>query len=339
MSTSTHHLQVRPDWLETRKEAAIDPQRPILDAHHHLWDHANNPYLADAFLKDADAGHNIVASVFVECHMHYDTTAEESFRSVGETAWATEVSRSAGLDGTRVAAGIVGYVDLMAGAGAAGVLERHIEVSGGRFCSVRNTSAWHGDPSARGSIATPPPDLLYRDDFRAGLAELSRLGLAFDAWMYHTQLDELSDLMDAFPDTIFVLNHCGGPIGIGPYAGKRQEVFEDWREKMRRVAERPNIYVKLGGFGMRLFGFDVHTKDLPPSSEDLARLWGPYAETAIALFGPQRCMFESNFPVDKGSCDYVTLWNAYKRIAAQYSASEQQDLFMDAALRAYGPSL
>jgi len=170
---------------------------------------------------------------------------------------------------------------------------------------------------------------------RAGFARLAPLGLSFDAWMYHTQLSELVDLARAFPDTPIVLDHVGGAIGLGPYAGKRDEVFAEWSARIRELAACPNVHIKLGGLGMRMFGFTVHTGELPPSSEELAAEWRPYIETCITAFGPKRAMFESNFPVDKGSCGYAALWNAFKRIATDCSATEKAALFAGTATKFY----
>ncbi|HEX2152118.1 MAG TPA: amidohydrolase family protein, partial [Stellaceae bacterium] len=230
---------------------------------------------------------------------------------------------------------IVGHADLMLGAAVERVLEAMITAGGGRFRGIRYITASHPDEAARGSSINRPAGLLMEPKIREGFAKLHPLGLSFDAWMYFTQLGELVDLARAFPATPIVLNHVGGAIGIGPYAGKRDEVFAQWRRGIEEVASCPNVSVKLGGLGMRLFGFDVHTGELPPSSEQLAAAWRPYVETCIAAFGPQRAMFESNFPVDKGSGSYPVFWNAFKRIAAGCSAAEKEALFSGTATRLY----
>jgi predicted TIM-barrel fold metal-dependent hydrolase len=177
--------------------------------------------------------------------------------------------------------------------------------------------------------------LLLDKSFREGFAALAPLGLTFDAWMFQTQLGDLVDLARAFPQTTIVLNHVGGPIAIGPYAGKREEAFAAWRTGIQQVAGLPNTYVKLGGLGMKMIGFDFFEKTEPPSSQDLATAWRPYIETCITAFGPQRAMFESNFPVDKGTCSYQVLWNAFKRLAAGHSAEEKTALFSGTAQKAY----
>jgi predicted TIM-barrel fold metal-dependent hydrolase len=210
-----------------------------------------------------------------------------------------------------------------------------IVAGGGRFRGIRYISASHPDEAARGSSVNRPAGLLLNAKAREGFARLHPLGLSFDAWMYHTQLGDLVDLARAFPETPIVLNHVGGPIGIGPYAGHRDEVFAVWRAGIEELARCPNVHVKLGGLGMRLFGFNLHQGDMPPSSEQLAAAWRPYVETCIAAFGASRAMFESNFPVDKGACSYSVLFNAFKRLASGASASEKSDLFAGTASRFY----
>jgi len=207
-----------------------------------------------------------------------------------------------------------------------------IAAGGGRFCGIRFITASHPDQAAWGSPVIRPAGLLLDPKVREGFARLAPLGLSIDAWIYHTQLGELAELARAFPETQIVLDHVGGPIGLGPYAGKRDEVFAEWSGHNRELA---NVHVKLGGLGMRMFGFSHHTGELPPSSEELATAWWPYIETCIAAFGPERTMFGSNFPVDKGSCGYAAVWNAFKRIAAGCSAAEKAALFSGTASKFY----
>jgi predicted TIM-barrel fold metal-dependent hydrolase len=236
---------------------------------------------------------------------------------------------------TRVCAGIVGYADLALGAPVERVLEAMIGTGGGRFRGIRFITASHLDQAAWGSAIIRPEGLLMDPKLREGFARLAPLGLSFDAWMYHTQLGELVGLARAFPETPIVLDHVGGAIGLGRYAGRRDEVFAEWGARIRELAACPNVHIKLGGLGMRMFGFTLHTGELPPSSEELAAAWRPYIETCIAAFGPDRAMFESNFPVDKGSCSYAALWNAFRRITAGCSAAEKQALFAGTATKFY----
>jgi L-fuconolactonase len=333
------HLPVRPEWLAARQEEILEPELPIVDPHHHLVDRANTGrYLVPELLADTGSGHNITATVYLEWLSMYRADGPVPLRPVGEVEFANGVAAIAASETygkTKVCAGIVGYADLMLGAQVEEVLEAMILAGGGRFRGIRYISASHPDEAARGSSVNRPAGLLMNGKVREGFARLHPLGLSFDAWMYFTQLGELADLARAFPETPIVLDHVGGAIGIGPYAGRRDEVFAEWKRSIGEVARCPNVHVKLGGLGMRLFGFDVHAGELPPSSEQLATLWRPYIETCIEAFGPERAMFESNFPVDKGSGSYQLFWNAFKRIAAGCSAAEKTALFSGTASKFY----
>ena len=339
MTAPPTHLPVRPDWLAKRQEDILEPGLPIVDPHHHLVDRANTGrYLLPELLADTGSGHNITATVYLEWLSMYRAEGTVPLRPVGEVEFANGVAAVAASETygkTKVCAGIVAYADLMLGAQVEEVLEAMILAGGGRFRGIRYISASHPDEAARGSSINRPSGLLMNDKVREGFAKLHPLGLSFDAWMYFTQLGELVDLAHAFPETPIVLDHVGGAIGIGPYAGKRDEVFTAWKQSIQELARCPNVHVKLGGLGMRLFGFDVQNGDMPPSSERLAELWRPYIETCIEAFGPQRAMFESNFPVDKGSGSYHVFWNAFKRIAQGCSADDKTALFSGTARRFY----
>ena len=332
------HLPVRPHWLALHSEPALEPGLAIIDAHHHLWDHAHNPYLGADLLADVAAGHRILATVFVECGAMYRKSGAPALASLGETEFVNRVAEASDAAGgsCRIAAGIVGNADLLLGAEVGAVLDAHLQAAPGRFKGVRNASVYHPDPRARGSLANPPPGLLLDAQFRRGFACLAPRGLSFDAWLYHTQLSDLADLAEAFPGTTIVLNHVGGPIGIGPYAGQREAVFTEWQDSISQLARCQNVRVKLGGLGMRVFGFDFASHDQPPDSQALALAWAPYVMACIEAFGPGRCMFESNFPVDKGTASYVVIWNAFKRITAALGADERQALFSHTAAGVYG---
>jgi L-fuconolactonase len=333
------HLPVRQDWLDSRREAILEPDLPIVDPHHHLVDRPETGrYLLSQLLADLGSGHNITATVYLEWLSMHRAAGPAELRPVGEIEFANGVaamSASGTYGAPRVCAGIVGYADLALGAPVEKVLEAMIMAGGGRFRGVRFISATHPDQAAWGSLINRPAGLLMDERLRDGFARLAPLGLSFDAWMYHTQLGQLVDLARAFPETPIVLDHVGGAIGLGRYAGKRDEVFAEWSAGIRELASCTNVHIKLGGLGMRMFGFTVHTGELPPSSQELAAAWRPYIETCIAAFGPERAMFESNFPVDKGSCGYAPLWNAFKRIAAGYSATEKAALFAGTATKFY----
>jgi predicted TIM-barrel fold metal-dependent hydrolase len=338
-SAISSHLAVRPEWLASRKEEAIEPELPIVDPHHHLIDRPESGrYLLQDLLADIASGHNVVATVYLEWLSMYRADGPVEMRPVGEIEFANGVaamSASGGYGRTRACAGIVGHGELTLGAPVAKVLEAMIAAGGSRFRGIRFISASDREQTQWGATAVRPEGWLKDPKVREGFAQLAPLGLSFDAFMYHPQLGDLVGLARAFPATPIVLNHVGGPIGLGRYKGKRDEVFAEWSARIRELAACPNVHVKLGGLGMKMFGFDVHEGALPPSSEQLAGLWRPYVETCIAAFGTRRAMFESNFPVDKGSYGYGVFWNACKRLASGASASEKADLFHDTASRFY----
>ena len=321
-------------WLRRLTEEIIEPDLPIIDPHHHMWIRDGNTYLLPELLDDVYSGHNVIATVFEECHSMYRKTGPREDASLGETEFVTGIA-AMGASGTfgpsKVCARMVGNVSLMLGSRARGLLERHMIASGGRFAAIRHSTAWH---AAIHKVA-PVPGMLGNSTFRAGYKGLNDLGLAFDAWVYHTQLDEVSDLADAFPNTTIVLNHVGSPILGGPFADKRAEVFTDWKAGMTRLAQRPNVTVKLGALPIRLPG-STASRDMPPSSEEIAIAWGPWMKTCIELFGADRCMFESNFPVQKRWSSFAVTWNGFKRIATGASADEKNALFAGTAARVYG---
>jgi predicted TIM-barrel fold metal-dependent hydrolase len=324
----------REDWLKLHTEDIIDPARPIVDPHHHLWDRGGLRYLIEEMTDDIASGHNIIATVYVEARSMYRASGPEAFRPVGEVEFVNGVAAMAasGAYGKAlICAGIVGHTNLLLGDGARAVLEAEIAAGNGRFRGIRHSSAWDADKEAAGFYANRPKGLLLDSTFRKGFACLAPLGLSFDAWLFYPQLPEFIDLARAFPDTKICLDHCGGVVGIGSYANRREENFRIWSASIREVAKCENVVVKLGGLAMRLpgFGFDEWPK--PPSSEQAAAAWKPYIETCIEAFGPNRCMFESNFPPDKGQCSYQVIFNAFKRLAAPYSESDKTALFAKTA--------
>ena len=337
-SKSGLYADPREDWLALRKEEIIDPARPIVDPHHHLWDRGGQRYLIEEMAQDIACGHNIIATVYVEARSMYRAGGPEALRPVGEVEFANgaaAMSASGGYGPAAICAGIVGHVNLLLGEGARGVLEAEIAAGNGRFRGIRHSSAWDADANVAGMYANRPKGLLLDATFRKGFACLAPLGLSFDAWLFHPQIGELTDLARAFPDTKIALDHCGGPIGIGSYANRRDEIFPAWKASVQEIARCPNVVVKLGGLAMRLLGYDFHERPLPPSSEEVAAAWRPYIETCIEAFGPERSMFESNFPPDKGQCSYQVIFNAFKRIAAPYSEAEKTALFSKTATEFY----
>ncbi|HVV94895.1 MAG TPA: amidohydrolase family protein [Hyphomicrobiales bacterium] len=327
-----------PEWLARRQEEILDPDLPIVDPHHHLWDREGMHYLLDALLADLNSGHRILATCFLQCNSMYRAGGDPALAPVGETEFVNGVAAMAasGTYGdTKVCAGIVGFADLFLGDKVDRVLETHLERGGERFKGVRYCSVWDADQSIKSTPMDFPKEMLLDPKFRAGFARLEKFGLSFEGWLYHPQIPEFADLARAFPGTTMVLDHLGAPLGIGVYRGRRDEVFADWKRNLAELARCPNANIKLGGLGMHVFGFGYDEADEPASSATLAEAWRPYVETAIELFGTKRCMFESNFPVDKRSCSYHVLWNAFKRIAAGGSGSEKADLFKDTATRVY----
>jgi len=328
-------------WLATRPtEPALEPYLPIVDPHHHLWDTPQRGcYLLAELLADLRGGHNIVSTVFAECHAMYRAEGPDELRPVGEVEFVRGIaamSASGNYGPTRIAEAIVGRADLTIGEPVRAVLEAQIEAGGGRFRGIRNSTAWDGNESVGKYVAQHVPQHRLLDPaFHRGFAQLAGLGLSFDAWLYHPQLPDLIDLARAFPDTTIILDHVGGVLGVGPYAGHRADIMPGWRANLAALAESPNVQVKLGGLGMTHFGFDFHLRPHPAASTELAAAWRPYIETCIELFGVDRCMFESNFPPDKQSCGYAEIWNAFKHITAGASASEKTALYSGTARRVY----
>jgi len=334
-----NYLPLREDWLDRRQEPILEPELPIVDPHHHLWDRPDWRYLLDDLLRDVSSGHDIVATVYVQARAMYRASGPEEMRPVGETEFVNGIAAmsASGIYGkARACAAIVGHADLALGSRVEPVLIALMRAGGERFRGIRHITAWDADASVRNPAYSPPRGLMSNNTFREGFAVLGRLGLSFDAWLYHPQIDEVTDLARAFPNTPIVLNHVGGPIGTGAaYAGKRKEIFPRWATSIKTLAACPNVFVKLGGLGMRLGGFGFHELAEPPSSETLVAAWRPYIETCIEAFGPARAMFESNFPVDKGSYSYPVFWNACKLMTKGASSSERADLFARTAARFY----
>jgi hypothetical protein len=340
-STTTAHspyIPVRDDWLARRTEDILEPALPIVDPHHHLWDRPGWVYMLDDLLADMNSGHNIVGTVFVQCRSMHRAGGPEAFRPVGETEFVNGVaamSASGGYGPARICAGIVGHADLRNGAATSAILEAHIRAGGGRFRGIRHITAYDPDPGLMNPAYSPPPGLMYDAAFRQGLACLAPLNLSFDAWLYHPQIPDLTALAQAFPGTPICLNHVGGPLAIGAYAGRRDAVFAEWAGSIRALAACPNVVVKLGGLAMRINGWGWEEQAEPPASATLAAAWKPYVDTCIEAFGAARCMFESNFPVDKGSYSYQAYWNACKILAKDASADERTALFSGTAARFY----
>ena len=329
-------------WLELSVEETLDPSLPIIDPHHHLWDFradgVSPRYLMDEFQTDLSAGHNIVATVFIECGAMYKTDGPKALRSVGEMEFANGIAAmsASGMYGaTRVGAGLVGNADLCLGEAVGEVLDALAVAGGGRFRGIRDQANWEADERIRNGRFVNGPHAYMDPDFRIGFSELEKRDLSFEAWCFHTQITELTDLAQEFPNTRIVLNHFGGPLGVGPYAGRQDEVFEIWKGDVAKLAGCPNVYAKLGGINMDINGFGWEGQDRPPESATLMDATRRFYDHTISCFGVSRCMFESNFPVDKLSCSYNTLWNSFKRMTEGYSADERTALFHDTANKFY----
>ncbi|MDB5476602.1 MAG: amidohydrolase [Phenylobacterium sp.] len=338
-------------------EEILDPELPIVDPHHHLWDRrtyaapgdtAEHPfmtairdarrYLLDELLADTGSGHNVVGTVFVECGAFYRADGPVEYRGVGETEFVNGVaamSASGAYGPMRACAGIVARADLLLGDGVAPVLEAHVRAGGGRFRGIRNSASFEDDKAVLGPLNRVEAGLYLSDQFRSGFKRLAPMGLSFDAWLLEPQLPDLIELARAFPDTTIILDHVGTPLGRGRYTGKLEARFGVWRDNIRELAKSPNVVVKLGGLAMAFCNFPSFLAEPRAPSTQLAEEWRPYIETCIAAFGPERCMFESNFPVDMGSCSYATLWNAFKAVAKGASAAEKTALFSGTATKVY----
>jgi len=349
-------MTTRPEGTIRMAETILEPDLPIVDPHHHLWDRRSyatpqapehpfmtaiadaQRYLLDELLADTGSGHNVRATVFVECGAMYKADGAVEMRAIGETEFVNGVAAmsASGLYGeTRACAGIVGRADLLLGDGVAAVLEAHVAAGGGRFRGIRNSASFEADKEVLGPLNRVEAGLYLSEDFRAGFRHLAPMGLSFDAWLLEPQLPDVIDLARSFPDTTIVLDHVGTPLGRASYSGRLEERFGVWRDNIRELAKSQNVVVKLGGLAMAFCNFPSFLAEPRALSEQLAREWAPYIETCIGAFGPERCMFESNFPVDMGSCTYATLWNAFKRIAQGYSAEEKAALFSGTAKNVY----
>ena len=318
-------------------EAIIDAELPIVDPHHHVRDRPDDRYLFADLQPDLASGHNIIATVAVECADMYRAYGPRELRSVGEIEFLVGIAAmfASGRYGrTKACAGIVGYIDLRLGTDIQQGIEALTAASGGRLRGIRNIAAWHTSPELR-SKRTVAEGLLADSGFRKGVDMLAANGLVLDLWIYHTQLWDLAALARAGPQTTIVLNHLGGPLASGPYAAKRKGAFAEWQSGLQRVAQCPNVVCKVGGLGQRIIGLDAGKSREQVTSAELADLWQPYVHIAVDYFGVNRCMFESNFPTDGVSCAYPVLWNAFKRITTGYTTDEKTALFSGTAKRVY----
>ena len=322
------------EWLDQVSESIIDPERPIVDPHHHLWNRPKSTYVLENLWADTGSGHNVIKTVFLECGASYHEDGPEHLKPIGETIFVEAIAAaSRSGDGAEIAA-IMSRADLRLPE-LDEVLDAHEEAGKGLFRGIRHAGARDPRPEALAIPGRAPEGLYASDEFRQGVARLGERGYTYDTWHYHHQNLDFRGLAAAVPGTTMVLDHFGTPLGVGPYADRREEIFAQWSDDIAAVAECPNVVAKLGGLAMPDNGFGWDTRDLPPSSDEFVEVQARYYDHTIECFGAERCMFESNFPVDRLSLSYQVLWNGLKKIAAKYSEEDQTALFSGTASRVY----
>ena len=322
------------EWLDQVTEPIIDPERIIVDPHHHLWREPDSTYVLDHLWADTGSGHNISMTVFMECGQSYCEDGPEHLRPVSETVFVEEIAAQSREGGGAVISAIVSRADLRL-AELDEVLDAHMEAGKGIFRGIRHKGAHALFPEEL-SIPIIAPEGLYQDeDFRRGVARLGERGLTYDAWHYHHQNAKFRDLAEAVPGTKIILDHFGTPVGVGTYANKREEIFAAWKDDIAAIAECPNVVAKIGGLAMPDNGFGWNKNAVPPSSDEFVEAQARYYHHTIESFGPDRCMFESNFPIDRPCLSYHVLYNGLKKIASKYTEEEQNDMFYGVASRVY----
>ncbi len=327
-----------PEWLHQVTEEILEPERPIVDPHHHLWERPGSNYVLKDLWADTGSGHNIIKTVFIECRASYHTGGPEHLRPIGETEFVTAIAAESAKGGTGKAriAGIVSHANLTLGDILEEVLQAHEEAGQGLFKGIRHAGAYV-ESSGTFSIPGRAPKGLYKmENFRQGMKVLGRLGLTYDTWHYHYQNRDFADLARAVPETIMILDHFGTPLGVGPYQGKREEIFIEWKKDIAEIAKCENVVAKLGGLAMPDNGFGWNTRAIPPTSDEFIEAQKRYYMHTLECFGPERCMFESNFPVDKRSLSYHVVYNAFKKMVADFSEDEKNALYRGTAERIYG---
>ena len=335
MAANTGQTPPDNEWLASLQEDILEPDLPIIDPHHHLWLRGGYSYLMPEFAQDLACGHKLVATVFAECHSMYRAQGPQHLRSLGETEFVrgqAAMAASGEFGPTQACQVMFGNVDLTLGAEVEAVLERHLEAAGDGFKGVRISCGWHPDDKI-GNVAAGE-GLLLEPSVGQAVSVLEGMNLSLDVWPYHTQLDEVAQLAERHPGVSLILNHVGSPILGGPYRGQRDRVFAEWKAGIQNLAKQDNVVVKLGALPIRMPDF-AGDRTRPPGSEEVAAAWQPWMETCIEAFGAHRCMYESNFPVQKRWCSYQVCWNAFKRISQGASSGEKADLFAGTAARVY----
>lgn len=323
-------------WLASVQEEIIDPERRIIDPHHHLW-RTGIVYQVEDLWRDTESGHNIEKTVFVDCMAEYRGDGPEYLRCLGETEFVVEQAKrsEAGKNGEAVIAAIVSSADLTRGDAVGEVLDQHIELGQGRFRGIRLAAARDPHPESLFLPGQAQEGLYSLPAFRLGMKALADRGLSYDAWHYHHQNQDFLAMARAVPNTQIILDHFGSPLGVGPYANKRDEIFEQWKLDIAQLAQCENVVAKLGGLAMPDNGFGWDKRNSAPSSDEFVEAQRRYFMHTIECFGPDRCMFASNFPVDKLSIAYPILYNGFKKLVADFSEDEKDAMFYGTAARVY----
>ena len=334
----THPAPGTNEWLEQVVEEIIDPGREIVDPHHHLWQGGRwFDYMLPDLWKDTDAGHNITKTIFIECHSSYRREGPDHLKPVGETEFVAEIAAQSqkGSPNQARISGIVAHANLTLGDTVNEILDAHEAAGRGLFRGIRHAGAREEVPESLMIQGRGEKDLFSREDFRQGVKLLGNRGFTYESWHYHHQIRSFTELAKAVPDTTIILDHFGTPLGVGPYVGKREEIFEQWKIDIAELAQCQNVYAKLGGMAMPDNGFGWHLGAVPPTSDEFVAVQKPYYLHTIDCFGPERCMFESNFPVDRLSLSYPIVWNAFKKIVVDFSEDEKNMMFSGTAAKVY----
>ncbi len=325
------------EWLDQVQEEIIDPEREIIDPHHHLWRGRWFDYLLEDLWADTGSGHNVTKTVFIQCRAEYRTAGPEHLKPVGETEFVAEIAQQSqkGSETQARIAGIIAHANLTLGDVVEEILDAHEDAGRGLFRGIRHAGAREENPDALMIQGLGEKGLFDREDFRQGVRLLGRRGLTYESWHYHHQIRSFTTMAKAVPDTVIILDHFGTPLGVGPYAGRRDEIFQEWKKDIAELAKCENVYAKLGGMAMPDNGFGWHLRAVPPTSDEFVKAQKDYYLHTIECFGPNRCMFESNFPVDRLSISYPVVWNGFKKIVAEFSEDEKDMMFSDTATRVY----
>ena len=335
------------DWLKKIREDVIDPEQRIIDPHHHLWPKTTEGsanvkrlrlynYMLEDFWQDTSSGHNVTDSVYIECSEFFWNSEKEHLNPVGETEHIKGLAQLSQKNSTKTSiSGIIGHANLLLGKDVNEVLERHIDIGGNLFKGIRHAGSWDPSDKINNSHHNPPRDMYLMKEFGEGVKALRNKSLVFEAWQYHHQLTQVVHLARNNPDLVIVLDHFSGPLGVDSYATKKEEVYDNWKKDLKELSRCDNVFAKLGGLAMPVNGLGFETNPNPPTSNEFMSIQRQFYLTTIDFFGTERCMFESNFPVDKYSVSYHVLWNAFKNLVKDFSQTEKDHLFFKTASNVY----